>query len=47
MEEKTITAIKLTVNEADELLKYLANKPYVEVARLIDMIQKSEKIFSE
>lgn len=47
MEERLIIAIQLTVKEADTLLQYLATKPYVEVAKLIDMIQKSEKIYSE
>lgn len=45
--EQQLIAIKLTVKEADTLLQYLAAKPYAEVAQLIDMIQKSEKIFSE
>lgn len=46
MEPKLIS-VKLTVEEADKVLKYLAAKPYIEVAALIDMLQKAEKIFQE
>lgn len=45
--DKILTAIQLTVKDAETLLQYLAAKPYAEVAQLIDMIQKTEKIFTE
>lgn len=45
--EKKLMAIKLTVETADTVLKYLAVQPYQEVAQILDMIQKSERIFAE
>lgn len=39
-----IKGIKLTVEEADLLLKYLSAKPYAEVVQLIEMLLKAEKI---
>jgi len=33
--------VVLTAEQANELLKYLASKPFSEVAGLIQMIQKS------
>jgi len=47
MEENKLIAIKIGLEETDKILKYLASKPYQEVAELINLIQKSEPVYSE
>jgi len=47
MEEKKLQAIKLTIESAEKVLQYLAAQPYNQVVQLIEMIKKSEPIYSE
>lgn len=47
MEEKQLEAIKLTIKDAETILHYLLNQPYREVAQLVDIIQKSERVYKE
>jgi hypothetical protein len=46
-QEKKVEGVKLTVETANAILKYLGSKPYAEVSGLVDAIQSSELILSE
>ena len=43
--EKKLLSISLTVEVANNILQYLATRPYQEVVELINLIQKSEPTF--
>ncbi len=47
MEEKQLEAIKLTIKDAEMILQYLSSQPYREVTQLVDIIQKSERVYKE